>query len=152
LSAPRARALEVASVLAKEFEGLYLAPYFCPAGVATQGYGTVWKPDGTKVQIGDKVISKKVAEEWLEYGLTDAMLGVLKASPNLIKYPDKLGAVTDFAFNLGVTRYRASTFRKKLESEDWADAVVELKKWRLGGGKVLPGLVRRREAESLYIL
>jgi lysozyme len=151
MSAQRTEALKIATALAKEFEGLHLAPYFCPAGVATQGYGTVWKPDGTKVRITDPPISKKVAEEWLEHGVLEAMTGVLRASPNLIKHPKKLGAVTDFAFNLGVTRYRASTFRKKIEAEDWQAAIVELKKWNKGGGVVLRGLVRRREAESRYL-
>lgn len=150
MNATKDEALEIAVVLAKEFEGLHLAPYYCPALVPTQGYGTVWKPDGTRVSISDPVISENTAEEWLKYGLLDAMAGALRASPNLINHPRKLGAVTDFIFNLGVTRYRASTFRKRVAEEDWEEAVIELKKWRKAGGKILRGLVRRRAAESLF--
>lgn len=146
----KSEALKIAASLAKPFEGLHLAPYFCPAGVPTQGYGTVWKPEGTRVSMSDPEISEATAEEWLKYGLMSALEGALRASPNLINHPRKLGAVTDFIFNLGVTRYRASTFRKKVASEDWEEAVIELKKWRKAGGKVLRGLVRRRAAEAVY--
>jgi len=146
----RSETLRIATVLAKEFEGLYLLPYYCPAGVATQGYGTVWKPNGTKVIITDPPITKEIAEQWLYDTLVQTMAAVLRTSPNLINHPKKLGAVTDFAFNLGVTRYRASTFRKRIDASDWDEAVIELNKWVRGGGRVLPGLVRRRKAESLY--
>ena len=77
---------------------------------------------------------------------------VLKASPGLIAHPEKLGALTDFAYNLGVSRYRASTLRKRVDAQDWDGAAKELVKWTRAGGRVLLGLVRRREAERVLFL
>lgn len=146
------RAIEVASTLCREFEGFRSHPYICPAGYPTIGYGTVYKPDGTKVSMSHPPISKEVAEEWLIQELYNTyMKGVIQVSPHLIKYPEKLGAITDFAYNLGVARYRASTLKVRVNNEDWDEAKVELLKWVWGGGKILPGLVRRRKAEvSLF--
>jgi lysozyme len=144
-------ALAVTKPLCKEFEGLSLVPYICPAGYPTQGFGTVWKPDGTKVTMNDPPISVETALEWLDETLQGYAIGVLKASPNLIKYPQALGAIIDCAYNIGLARYRASTLRTRINQEDWAQAVVELKTWRRGGGKILPGLVRRRAAEAVFL-
>lgn len=144
-------ALEVAVPLGKHFEGFSSKPYLCPAGYWTIGYGTVYKPDGTKVTKDDSLISVETAEQWLVHEMEhNYMMGVLKASPHLIAFPRILGAITDFAYNLGVARYRSSTLRKRVDEQNWEAAVDELKKWTRGGGRVLPGLVRRREAEARY--
>lgn len=96
----------------------------------------------------DAPITKETAEEWLLHELRYTYIaGVLKASPHLIAYPKILGALGDFAYNLGVPRYRASTLRRRVAQKDWEGAKAELMKWVRGGGRVLPGLVRRRKAE-----
>lgn len=152
MSVTIARALQVAAGLCRPFEGLRLRPYICPAGYPTIGYGTVYKPDGSRVTMEHQAISKETAEIWLMYELEhNYMRGVLKASPHLLLYPDVLGALTDFAYNLGVPRYRASTLRKRVDKLDWVGARAELLKWTKGGGRVLPGLVHRRKSESLYL-
>ena len=146
------QAIDIAAALCRHFEGFSSTPYICPAGYPTQGYGTVYKPDGTKVTMSDPPISRETAEQWLITELKATyMRGVLKASPVLIAYPKILGAITDFGYNLGVPRYRASTLRRKIDAKDWEGAKVELAKWIRGGGKILPGLVRRRSAESAYL-
>jgi lysozyme len=143
------QALDIATELCKEFEGFSSKPYICPAGYPTIGYGTVYKPDGAKVTMQDAPISHEIALSWLISELeSNYMSGVLKASPGLITKPVALGVMTDFAYNLGVARYRASTLRKKVDIQDWVGAATELKKWVYGGGKKLPGLVRRRQAEA----
>ena len=145
-------AVEVAAALCRPFEGLRLQPYICPAGYPTIGYGTVWKPDGSKVTMEHPPISKETAEEWLVHELRHNYLaGVLKASPGLLARPRALGAMTDFAYNLGVARYRASTLRKRVDDGDWEDAKAQLMLWTRGGGRVLPGLVRRRAAEAALL-
>lgn len=142
-------AVDVAATLCRPFEGLMLHPYICPAGYPTIGYGTVFKPDGTKVTMEHPPISKETAEAWLMSELRHNYLaGVLTASPGLLAHPRALGAMTDFAYNLGVGRYRSSTLRKRVEAQDWEGAKEQLMLWVRGGGKVLPGLVRRREAEA----
>ena len=145
-------AVEVAAALCRPFEGLRLQPYICPAGYPTIGYGTVWKPDGSKVTMEHAPISKETAEEWLVHELRHNYLaGVLKASPGLLARPRALGAMTDFAYNLGVARYRASTLRKRVDDGDWEDAKAQLMLWTRGAGRVLPGLVRRRAAEAALL-
>jgi len=146
------QAIGIASELCKHFEGFRSQPYICPAGYPTIGYGTVYKPNGTKVTMQDQPISKELAEQWLVSELrNNYMAGVLRASPILIAHPKILGAITDFAYNLGVPRYRASTLRKRVDAKDWDGAATELHKWVYGGGKKLPGLVRRRQAEAQYL-
>lgn len=143
------KAVEIAADLCRHFEGFRSKPYICPAGYPTIGYGTVYKPDGTKVTMDDPPISKELANEWLLSELrTNYGAGVLRTSPNLINHPNALASAIDFAYNLGVSRYRASTLRKRLEAEDWDGAKIQLMRWTKAGGKVLPGLVRRRQAEA----
>lgn len=152
MSEPVAKAVELAASLCRPFEGLRLKPYICPAGFPTIGYGTVYKPDGTKVTMDHPPITKETAEEWLLSELqSNYLVGVLKASPALIVYPRILGAVTDFAYNLGVPRYRGSTLRKRVDAKDWAGAVEQLLLWNKAGGRILPGLVKRRQAEAVLM-
>jgi len=149
MSAPLSEALQIATQLCKHFEGFRAKPYLCPAGYWTIGYGTVYKPDGKRVTEHDPAIDESTALSWLKYTLlNDYLAGVLRASPNLFTNPKALGALNDFAYNLGVSRYRASTLRKRVEESNWDEAILELRKWRRSGGKILPGLVRRREAEA----
>ena len=142
------QALTLAADLCRFFEGFSSKPYICPAGYPTIGYGTVYKPDGTKVTMQDAPISRELANDWLMRELEhNYMAGVLKASPVLITNEKALAAITDFAYNLGVARYRASTLKRRVDAQDWSGACEELAKWNKGGGKVLPGLVKRRQAE-----
>ena len=146
------KALEVAVPLCKHFEGFSSKPYICPAGYPTIGYGTVYKPDGTKVTMEHPAISLQTAEAWLVTELKNKyMLGVMVASPVLLQYPQALGAIADFAYNLGVARYRSSTLKRRIDAQQWAEAKLELNKWVMGGGRRLPGLVRRRQAEAVYL-
>jgi lysozyme len=145
------QAIQVAAEICKPFEGLRLKPYICPAGFATIGYGTVYKPDGTQVTMLHPAITAEIAETWLMSELRNNYLpGVLKASPHLLLYPRILGLLTSFAYNCGVPRYRSSTLCRKVNQCDWKAAKTELMKWTRGGGQVLPGLVRRRTAECSY--
>lgn len=142
-------AVDIAAELCRKFEGLRLKPYICPAGYPTIGYGTVNKPDGTTVSMDDPQIDQETAEAWLQHELKATYLpGVLRASPALLARPAVLGALTDFAYNLGVPRYRSSTLRRRIDAGDWAAARAELSRWVYGGGRRLPGLVRRRAAEA----
>ncbi|MFM6943687.1 MAG: lysozyme [Bacteroidota bacterium] len=149
MSAATSKALVVAAELCRLFEGFSSKPYICPAGYATIGYGTVYKPDGSQVTMQHKPISRELAESWLLHELEhNYMSGVLAASPTLVESPLVLAAMTDFAYNLGVARYRASTLRRCVDAKNWVGARVELLRWTRGAGKVLPGLVKRREAEA----
>ena len=154
--------LDIATELCKRFEGLHrvgkdglIYPYICPAGFPTQGYGTVYRPDGRKVTMDDPPITKETAEQWLKVELLHTYApGVVRQCPGLIPLAllnndwPVLNAIVDFAYNLGVGRLQTSTLRRKINAQDWEGAKAELAKWVRGGGKVLPGLVKRRAAEA----
>ena len=145
------KAIELATELCKHFEGFSSTPYLCPAGYWTIGYGTVYKPDGSRVTAAHPAISQETALAWLTHEITyNYMPTVLAVTPNVAKYPQVLGALTDFAYNLGGARYRASTLARYVRSEQWTEARAQLLLWNKGGGRVLPGLVRRRQAEAKF--
>lgn len=143
-------ALDVSAALARRFEGLRLRPYLCPAGVPTIGYGATRYLDGRPVQLSDPPISPEAAERLLAEMLLRLYLpGTAALCPGL--RDEALGAITDFAFNLGLTRLKASTLRRRLLAGDVDGAIDELAKWVRGGGRVLPGLVVRRAAEAAVL-
>jgi lysozyme len=142
------RAEDMAAALARRFEGLYLRPYLCPAGVPTIGYGATYYEDGTLVQLTDPPITRARAEALLLHMVRTTYLpAVLRLCPG-IDSPSRAAALADFAFNLGVGSLQASTLRKRVNAQDWDASKVELMKWVRAGGRVLRGLVIRRQAES----
>ena len=145
-------ALAIAASLCRRFEGLELKPYLCPAGIPTIGYGPTRYADGKAVTLRDQSITASQADELLMLTLRrDYLPGVLRLSPSLADKPQALGAIVDFAYNLGVSKYGGSTLRKRIVAGDMAGGRGELSKWVRGGGKVLPGLVARRAAESALL-
>lgn len=145
-------AVKLAADLCRRFEGLRLHPYLCPAGIATVGYGSTRYADGKAVTLRDAPITAAQADELLLLTLCrDYIPGVLKYSPGLSGHPKALAAIVDFAYNLGVERYAVSTLRRRIDAKDWAGARAELAKWVNGGGKKLPGLVARRNAEAALL-
>lgn len=136
-----------AAALARRFEGLYLTPYLCPAGVPTIGYGATRYPDGHAVQLTDAAITRAQAEAMLLDSVRRIyMPAVARLCPGVVD-PPRLAALIDFTFNLGTGQLRTSTLRKRVNARQWTAVPTELRKWVRGGGRVLPGLVRRREAE-----
>lgn len=149
--------LDLAIALCKTFEGLHrlgkdglIYPYLCPAGVWTIGYGSTFYEDGKRVAESDPPITKDRAEELLLWELRRTALSVARLVPEL-KEEQAFNAVVDFAFNLGTGRLQTSTLRRKLRAGDWDGAREQLRLWVRGGGRVLPGLVRRREAEAALL-
>lgn len=117
-------------------------PYVCPAGYWTRGYGVLSKPDAGE-------ITEPEASVELDRLLPVYVAHALRLSPALAG--DRLAAIADFVFNLGPTRYASSTLRRRVNAGDWDSAGVEIRKWKFGGGRVLPGLVLRREAEAALL-
>ena len=144
-------AVQVAAALARRFEGLRLSPYLCSAGVPTIGFGATYYEDGTSVTLRDLPISKERAEALLLWMVRRVYLpAVVKLCPAVDK-PERIAALIDFTFNLGVGRLKGSTLRRKVNAGDWEAVPAELRKWVLGSGKKLRGLVIRREAEIALI-
>ena len=130
--------------LVKAHEGLRLEAYLCPAGVWTIGYGTT-RMDGRPVRRGD-TITLAQAEELLR----DDVSRFERAVNRLITVPLSQGqfdALVSFTYNLGEGALEGSTLRRVLNEGDYAGAAEQLDRWVNGGGKRLPGLVRRRAEE-----
>lgn len=144
-------AVEIAAALARRFEGCYLSPYLCPAGVATIGFGATFYPDGRAVTLKDMPITRAYADYMLIWMIKNIyMPAVIKLCPR-IGTPKRAAALIDFAFNLGTGRLRSSTLRKRVNAGEWDLVPTELRKWNKGGGRVLRGLVLRCEARVKLI-
>jgi lysozyme len=144
--------LELAASLCKQFEGFRSKPYLCPANVATIGYGSTYYADGRKVTLSDPLMSQEEAHILLMAELEHTYLpGVLRNCPILATDERKCNAIVDFAYNLGVGRVQTSTLKRKINAQDWEGAQEQLMLWTKGGGKVLPGLLKRRKAECLLL-
>ena len=127
--------------LVKSFEGCKLTAYLCPAKVWTVGYGST----GSHVSPG-MVITKDQAEELLRSDLRRFEDYVAKECAPATD--NQFSALVSFCFNVGEGALKSSTLRR-LHLEGNHDAAAgQFARWNKGGGKVLPGLVRRREAEA----
>ena len=140
--------LDIAVALCKQFEGFRRAPYLCPAGIPTIGFGSTYYADGRKVTLQDEPISEAAAEALLLHELHHTYLpGVLRHCPILLTDEPKCNAIVDFVYNLGIGRLQTSTLKRKINQQDWDGTKEQLMLWTRGGGRVLPGLVKRRFSE-----
>lgn len=144
-------AIGVAAALARRFEGCYLRPYLCPAGVPTIGYGATYYEDGARVTLTDPPITRERAESLLLWMVRTRYLPVVIRLCPGIDDPHRLAALIDFTFNLGAGNLGASTLRRRVNAGQWGDVPAELRKWVKGGGRVLAGLVKRRAAEAALL-
>ncbi|MFV0256357.1 lysozyme [Candidatus Liberibacter solanacearum] len=125
--------------LIKRFEGLRLSAYRCPAGIWTIGYGHT----GSDV-FENVAITEQQADDLLKWDVSKCLSPVFTVSPILENESEnRISAIGDFVFNLGIGRYRASALRKCVDAEDWVTASYEIRKWVFAGGKKLNGLVLR---------
>ena len=132
--------------LIKQFEGFSAKPYLCPAGVPTIGYGATYYPDGKRVTMADRPVSEADATAMLRSMLASYEAGVSR----YVLVPVTQGqfdALVSFAYNLGLSALKSSTLLRLLNARDYAGAAAQFARWNRAGGKVLPGLTRRREAE-----
>ena len=134
--------------LLKKFEGCKLKAYRCPAGILTIGYGHTSAAGDPDVHDG-MTITQDEAESILKNDLVKYEQPVA----NMVKVPleqNQFDVLVDFAYNAGVGALKSSTLLKRVNAGDFDAVPDELMKWTKGGGKVLPGLVRRRQAESAW--
>jgi lysozyme len=141
-------AIQIAAAICKQFEGFRGKPYRCPANVPTIGFGSTAYENGKRVTMADAPIDRTRATDMLYHELKRCEAAALKYCPVLVNSDSKLAAIIDFVYNLGPGRLQASTLRRKINRQDWVAAKRELMKWVRGGGKVLPGLVKRRQVEA----
>jgi lysozyme len=125
----------------KGFEALVLKAYKCPAGVVTIGYGHT-KTARMGMEITEKQADKllKTDLEWAE----EAVRNLVVVSINQPQY----NALVSFVFNVGISAFSKSTMLKKINKKDFKGASNEFQKWKFANGRILKGLIRRRQSEQ----
>jgi lysozyme len=145
--------VEIAEPFIARWEGLarlrsdgLIVPYLCPAGFWTQGYGRL--VSGATAP----PITRDTARLWLFQDILSHAAQAILASPTLAhEPPQRVAVITSFVFNLGITRYRASTLKRRVDAGRWDDVPAQLRRWVFAGGEKLPGLIARREAEAAML-
>lgn len=127
----------------KEFEGLRLEAYKCAGGKWTIGYGhTKGVREGMRI---DERTASRLLEEDVEY--FESFLAKEPYAEDITQ--GQWDALVDFLFNLGVGNFLSSTLRKRIiEDVDHDDIPNQFRRWNKAGGRVLMGLVKRREWEA----
>ena len=147
----------------KHHEGVRTKPYRCPALLWTVGVGHVIDPKHTAIPFNerkdlpipagwDRVLSMGEVDAILSQDLGRFERGVLRLCPAAAGRQGVFDSLCSFAFNVGLGSLQRSTLRMKTNRGDYEDAADEFLKWTKAGGKVLPGLVKRRNDErALYL-
>lgn len=139
-------ALKLLTDLLKKFEGCKLKAYPDPGTGAepwTIGYGST-----RGVKQGD-VITQEQAEELLLEEAQEYLDEALRLSPRLRSAtPGQQAAIASFVYNCGAGNYKKSTLKRNIDAGDFNEAKHSIKMWNKANGKVLKGLVTRRQAEA----
>ena len=143
----RPSAARIAAKVIKEFEGYSSKPYLCPSGIPTIGYGNTMYANGERVTMDDPEITEEQATEML----MDTIKSVEKQVKNVLDVKLKahqLAALISFTYNVGIGNFSNSTLLAWVNSNpEFVRIPDQFRRWNKGGGKVLKGLIRRREAE-----
>jgi len=143
-------------------EGTKLKPYRCPAKLWTIGVGHVLYPEQGAMKIenrmafqlkpeDDRIFTREEVDAILQKDLDRFVRGVSKYCPTVASQ-GQLDALVSFSFNLGLGTLQRSTLRQKHNRGDYAGAAEEFLRYTKAGGKVLKGLVNRRNDERAMYL
>ena len=158
--------------LMHRYEGFRNKPYLCPAHIWTIGYGHVLYQDQIRLPVvrvegkdvpmirkeyplkpeDNRVWTKAEIDELFKTDVQSFERGVLRLVPGVVGRQGSFDALVSFAFNAGLGNLQRSTIRMKANRGDWEGAAEAFMAWTKGGGKVLPGLVKRRQAEIALFL
>ena len=136
--------MEASDLLIKkitEFEGFSNTAYRCPAGKWTCGIGHTSGVTATTTCL------KSEAEQWLKEDLApvEAYVNTIEQ----VRTQGQYDALVDFAYNLGIGNLKSSTLLRKIKAGASTEDIQEqFRRWVYVGGKVLKGLVKRREWEA----
>lgn len=134
----------------KDNEGLSLVKYADLAGNFTCGYGHL-------ITSKDNIPNEITAEQ-AEQLLTIDCLRVVNRLNRFLKTFDvdinqnAFDALCDFIFNLGIGSFESSTLATHVKFEEWDKAAEHFEEWCHAGGKVVPGLLARRQREKELFL
>jgi lysozyme len=158
--------------LMHRFEGFRSRPYLCPAHIHTIGYGHVLYQEQIRLPVvrvegketpmirkemplkpeDNRVWTKEEIDELFRDDVGTFERGVLRLVPGVAGRQGAFDALVSISFNFGLGNLQRSTIRMKANRGDWEGAAEAFRVWTKGGGKILPGLVKRREAEIALFL
>ena len=130
--------------LIEKYEGFRAQAYKCPVGVWTYGYGSTTTPSGAAVKSGDTITKAKA-----EALIVDYLNRIVRPKLSGLRLkPGQQAAIESIVYNVGPSFFRSKCFAA-IREKDWG-TVYNNWDWIKGGGKVLPGLIKRR-SEELYL-
>jgi GH24 family phage-related lysozyme (muramidase) len=147
----------------KHHEGVRVRPYRCPALLWTIGVGHVIDPNHIKVPFEerrnlpipdgwDRILTRLQVDALLVQDLDRFERGVARLCPPALNSQGVFDALVSFSFNVGLGNLQRSGLRMKTNRGEYLEAADEFLKWTKAGGKVLAGLVKRRNDErALYL-
>jgi lysozyme len=158
--------------LMHQYEGYRTKPYLCPAHIWTIGYGHVLYQEQIRLPVvrvegketpmirkemplrqeDNRVWTKEEIEKLFADDVTNFERGVLRLAPTLVGRQGAFDACVSFSFNAGLGTFQRSSIRMKLNRGDWEGAADALLLYCMGGGKILAGLKKRRDAEKALFL
>ena len=132
--------------LIKRFESFSATPYLCPAKKMTIGYGHVILPRDNN----PSAITREQGTDLLraDCGIAETYIRAVTKTLNPVLNQNEFDALVSLVFNIGVGNFSHSTLLKHLKAGEKTQAAEQFKCWNKSGGKVLRGLVARREAEA----
>lgn len=147
-----------AKEMIKHHEGVRNKPYLCPAKLWTVGVGHVLYPEQAKLKIEDRqaiwlhpednrVWTAEQIDALLGFDLARFERGVARYCPASVKRQGHFDALVSFSFNVGLGSLQKSTLRMKYNRGEYEAVTDEFLKWAKAGGKVLKGLLKRRQNE-----
>jgi|TARA_R110000824_G_scaffold78516_6_gene198136 lysozyme len=130
----------------KHYEGYSSSVYLCPAARFTIGWGSTWDHNGNPIKKDQPDISKGYAHRLLVRELRHVEHAISRlVSAELTE--NMYSATSSLVYNIGSGNFQSSTLRMKLNRGNYEGAADEFPKWRKAGGRILAGLVRRRQSE-----
>lgn len=137
--------------LIKEFEGFRAETYLDPVGIPTIGYGTTAAADVGIVPKPGMTITQDDAEVYMRRAVT-RFAEIIEPHIKLPINANQFAAFVSLAYNIGPAAFLRSTALKRFNADDPNGASLAMLWWNKAGGKVIKGLVRRREAERALFL
>ena len=157
--------------LMHQYEGYRTKPYLCPAHIWTIGYGHVLYQEQIRLPVvrvngytgmirkeyplkpeDNRVWTKEEIEKLFADDVASFERGVLRLAPPVAGRQGAFDACVSFAFNAGLGTFQRSSIRMKINRGDWEGAADALLLYCMGGGKILAGLKKRRDAEKALFL
>jgi lysozyme len=126
-------------------------PYLCPAKVPTLGFGSTYYLDGTKVKLTDDAITKEVGRQLLLRQLVGYAAGVDRVI-KVKMHPWMRAACISLAYNIGTGAFAKSTLVRMINAKRWSECPAAFKRYKIGGGRVLTGLLARRTDEAALFM